>query len=259
MRFVGMAAVPTLALAMIKTGSRGGIIALAVLALCIPFFAEKKQRTRQIVFLTIGLGAMMLAPHSELAARMSSLVSGSDYNLSGNMGRWAIWTTGIGLMFTHPIVGVGIGAFPVADASASGAYVDAHNTYVQIAAELGILGIGALVVMIVVAFRSLQRSRKVLRAMTKGGDSSPDVSLDSALATAALCSLIAELTAATFLSMAYESMTMFALTVPIALAMTQRSPGQLRATVANGTARIRRQFAPRAAAVPRRAALPPAS
>src|SRR5205814_1707601 len=106
------------------------------------------------------------------------------------------------------------------------------------------------------AFRSLQRSRRVLRAMTNAGDSSPDVSLDSALATAALCSLIAELTAATFLSMAYESMTMFALTVPIALAMTRRSPGQLRATVANGTARIRRQFAARTAAVPRRAALP---
>jgi O-antigen ligase len=242
---------------MIKTGSRGGVIALFVLALCIPIFAEKKQRTMQIVMLAAGLGAMMLAPHSELAARMQSLFSGQDYNLSGGGGRWDVWSTGIRLMFTHPLVGVGIGAFPVADAAVSGQYVDAHNAYVQIAAELGILGIGSLVVMIMTAFKSIQRSRKMLRAMAKAGDASNEVSLDAALATAALCSMIAELSAAMFLSMAYDAMTMFALTVPMALAMTQRSPGQLRAAVSQGAARVRRQFAARPAAVPRGLVLPP--
>jgi len=257
LRWVGLGLVPILAAAMIKTGSRGGVIALLVLAVCIPIFAEKKQRKMQITMLVAGIGAVMLAPHSDLMARMAALTSGSDYNLSGGGGRWDVWATGIGLMFTHPLVGVGMGAFPVADAAVSGRYVDAHNTYVQIAAELGILGIGSLVVMMVTAYKSIQRSRRSLRAMAQAGDTSDEVALDTALATAALCSLIAELTAATFLSMAYESMTMFALTVPIALAMTRRSPVQVRATMSQGAARIRRQFAPRPAAVPRGLALPP--
>ena len=67
------------------------------------------------------------------------------------------------------------------------------------------------------------------------------------LATAALCSLIGELTAAIFLSsMAYDAMTLFALAVPTGLAMSLPA-SNLRGRLANipGGGTVRRRQAAR--------------
>lgn len=222
MRWVAIPMVPVLAVAMISTGSRGGIVALAVLLVCTVIFSEKKQRKLQLLFFGLAIGAMLLAPHADLATRLRTLVTGEDYNFDARDGRWAVWRRGISFMIHYPLAGVGVGAFMPANGTMSGSYVDAHNAYVQIAAELGVGGIATFGFMIAHAFKSIWRRRRAIRAAEAPGSSSQQ-SLESALATAALCSLIAELTAAIFLSMAYEAMTMFALTVPVAIALTKRS------------------------------------
>jgi O-antigen ligase len=254
MRWLAIPMVPVLAVAMIRTGSRGGIIALAVLSISAVVFADKKQRKLQIGILVICVGAMLLSPHAELATRLQSLVSGSDYNFDARDGRWEVWSRGVGMMLRHPAFGVGIGAFQPADGAISGSYVDAHDAYVQIAAELGVLGITAFVIMIRKAFSTIWSRRRALRAGWLGSPASGEVSLDEALATAALCSLIAELTAATFLSVAYEAMTIFALTVPVALAMSQRTQA---ARVPSGPAAPSEASRRRAGIVRRQPASPP--
>jgi len=74
---------------------------------------------------------------------------------------------------------------------------------------------------------------------TPVGDESDDkLAFDRMLATAALCSLIGELTAAIFLSMAYDAMTLFALAVPTGLAMSlpvSNLKGRLANTGGGGT------------------------
>ena len=155
------------------------------------------------------------------------------------------------MMFSHPVLGVGVGAFIAANGATSGSYVDAHSAFVQIAAELGIIGIATFLVMIAFAFKSIWRRRRALAAAPIG--TREEQSLDAALATAALCSLVAELTAAAFLSMAYEAMTLFALTVPVALAMANRASATQRSLPARGMASQRRrpQARPVAATPPR--------
>jgi O-antigen ligase len=220
MRWVAFLFVPALALALIKTGSRGGIVAMAVLVASMVFFADKKHRKRQIGILACGVVAMFLAPHAELAQRLQSLVSGDDYNFSAPGGRWEIWGNGLTFLVQHPIAGVGVGAFEVANGTTFGTYLSAHNAWVQIAAELGVVGVGSFIAMIWLAFKFGWWKRRALLNVTPlaRGD---DYSFDLALITAAICSLIAELTAAMFLSLAYEGMTIFALTVPVALALSR--------------------------------------
>jgi O-antigen ligase len=253
MRWVAIPAVPVLAVAMLATGSRGGIIALIVLLGCTVTFAEKRQRKMHLAFLAIAIGAMVLTPHAELAARLKSLFMGEDYNFDARDGRWAVWVRGLGLMLRYPLFGVGIRAFIPANGVTAGSYVDAHSSYVEIAAELGIGGLVSFVLMIGTAFKSATWRAKVTRAVpsvtnqTRSSSEPAPQSLESALATAALCSLIAELTAAAFLSMAYHAMTIFALTAPVALALTMGSG----ARAAGAAARIRSR-----AVLPPRRSLP---
>ena len=87
----------------------------------------------------------------------------------------------------------------------------------QIAAELGVGGIVVFAVLIKEALKAAWGRR---RALTEIARINPEaVSLDLALTTASLISLIGLLTAIAFLSMAYDAMTMFALTVPVAMAL----------------------------------------
>ena len=240
LRWIGIVAVPVLGMGMIKTGSRGGVIAAMVLAICIVIFADKKARPKTIVILAIGFAAMMASPHSELTQRIRTLFTGEDYNFDSKGGRWQIWANGLTMLLQRPVLGVGIGAFPVADQSLGSGYMDAHNSYVQIAAELGFPGITAFIIMILAAFKAVWAMRKSSLAAVRSGQGGEDAQFDLALSTAALCSLIAELTAAAFLSLAYEAMTMLALTVPVGIALLRKPAGAGVVTAARqSVARLR--------------------
>jgi O-antigen ligase len=240
LRWLAIPAVPVLGLGMLKTGSRGGIVALVVLAVCIVIFSDRKSRPKQVLILSIGLAAMLLSPHSELAARLRALVTGEDYNFDAPGGRWEVWSNGMTMLLRRPVVGVGMYAYGIANHDMGGGYTDAHNAYVQIAAELGLPGIAALIVMIVTAFKSALGMRRVNLAILRADPQNERASFAVALSTAALFALIAELTAAAFLSLAYEAMTMFALAVPVGLALNERGvPSAIAAVARSGATRLR--------------------
>jgi len=240
MRWVGIFGVPILGMAMIKTGSRGGIVAMIVLAVCIIAFADKKTRPKQILILAVCVAAMLALPHNDLTQRIRALITGEDYNFDAKGGRWEVWSNGMQMLIMRPFLGVGMHAFPVADFSLGSGFMDAHNSYVQVAAELGIPGIVAFVMMIAAAFKSVWGMRRSSGAIVRSGQPNEQAAFDLALSTAALCALIAELTAAAFLSLGYEAMTMFALTVPIGLTLTRsRGASALVAAARNGAVRLR--------------------
>ena len=54
--------------------------------------------------------------------------------------RTQIWTVSTDVFRNHPVVGIGSGAHPVAVANMLGRPLVAHNTYVSVLAELGIVG-----------------------------------------------------------------------------------------------------------------------
>ena len=218
LRWFAIPLIPVFVSALLKTDSRGGTVALGALAVAFLFVANKRQRKAFLVLFPLVAMTLVLMPHSSIMERFSELTGGSDYNLTSRDGRWPIWQHGFSLMLTHPI-GVGIGAYEAANAVTSGSWKTAHNAYIQIGVELGVGGLIAFFVAIRGAFRSGWK----VRAATAPGASNDDDELrpfDRLLATAALCSLVGELTAAIFLSMAYDAMTLFTFAVPTGLALT---------------------------------------
>ena len=225
LRYIAMAAIPVFIAALIRTSSRGGTIALGVLSISFIVFAPKRRR-----FLYAGvLGAIvvtaLLVPHSGLIERFNDLSDSQDYNFTSRDGRIEIWKRGIGMMLSHPALGVGVRAFEVANGTIAHSWLNAHNAVVQIGAELGLGGLIAFIVAICVALRSAYTAVRRTRPLP-GRVSDPALDFDHGLATAAMCSLIAVLATAMFLSMAYDTMTLFALAVPTALAtVVARGPG----------------------------------
>jgi O-antigen ligase len=93
-------------------------------------------------------------------------VGEDGYLKEGFSARWRLWMRGIELMLEHPFLGVGAGAFPVAEAGETfrdlgrGGYLGAHNSFIQVGAELGILGI---VLFVYLLYRAIRNYRMVLR------------------------------------------------------------------------------------------------
>jgi len=82
-----------------------------------------------------------------------------------------LWKRGIGYMLSHPGLGVGAGAFQVAEGTlAPEARVQqygqwwkwsvAHNSLLEVGAEIGVPGLIVYVVLVVCAFRALSRVRQ---------------------------------------------------------------------------------------------------
>lgn len=129
------------------TGSRGGTLALLVGSLV---FVCGQRGSRKFVFLgalvIAGIIAWSEAPPT-YRERMAALVAGQkDYNYTDYVGRTQVWARAGGYIVQHPVVGVGLGNFPVAEGGhlaswgAKGKWSAAHNAYLQAFAELGIPG-----------------------------------------------------------------------------------------------------------------------
>ena len=112
---------------------------------------------------------------------MGTIMSDADYNRNDESGRMQIWQRGVGYMLRYPILGVGPGNFQTAEGTLSpfaqrqqfGVGVRwnaAHNSFVQVGAELGLPGLILFVAIIATAFRALRRSgRRASSAVRTGG------------------------------------------------------------------------------------------
>jgi O-antigen ligase len=161
------------------------------------------------------VAAVMIAPHQGLVERFSTLSGEQDYNFNARDGRIEIWKRGIGMMLSHPGLGIGVTAFMYANGAMAHSWMNAHNAFVQIGAELGVGGLVAFTWAILAAFRAGWRIRR-RTAPTAQGFRSPEDEFDYAFANAALCSLVTTVTAAMFLSMAYDTITLLAMAAPAA-------------------------------------------
>lgn len=145
-----------------------------------------------------------------------------------------IWKRGVGYMLSHPALGVGADAFAVAEGRLSAEarqrhrygrgfqWSTAHNSFIQIGAELGVLGLVLFVALLAAAFRLLSRLRR-----WAGGES-------AVLAQVLAGSLVAFVVTATFLSQAYSAYlyTLLGMIVGLARIAPPRRARALRAGLA---------------------------
>ena len=191
-----------------KTGSRGGFLAFVTVSgyLLLRFRgASRAMRWGAVAVLAVLL--VSLASDKYFERIQTILHPSSDYNWSGKSetGRLEIWKRGIGYMMDRPAFGVGAGAFGVAEGTLAPQararrrygkdfeWTTAHNSFVQIGAELGVGGLILFVVVLGGGFRLLWRVRR-------GSAAEPAL-----LAQVLTASLAGFLTSALFLSQAYAA------------------------------------------------------
>ncbi len=169
-RLIGLLALLLLTLAIVKSGSRGGFLGfLAVMGYVLLRYRAIPSRVRLFAGVA-GVALIALLASDKYWQLMGTILHPeSDYNWSEQEGRIEVWKRGIGYMISHPVLGVGVASYPVAEGTLSEIarmraargkgfkWSVAHNSFLETGAELGIPGLCLFVAMFGAAFRSLAR------------------------------------------------------------------------------------------------------
>ncbi|MGH7368441.1 MAG: O-antigen ligase family protein [Candidatus Rokuibacteriota bacterium] len=200
-------------LAVTVAASRGGFLGLMVAVVFVLW--RSKQRARNFAVLACLIVPLsIVAPVSPLARLLRPTYSDAEARDS----RFALWNAGLRMIQAHWLTGVGVGNFKALSAAyqepGNAVKAIAHNTYIQLTAELGIVGLSTYLAVLIATFASLEKTRiEALRlrssflyhsaAGTQGG-------------------LIGYAVAAFFVSAAYQRLFWFVIFVSIALSTLTR-------------------------------------
>ncbi len=224
----------------VKTGSRGAFLGL-VAVVAYGIFANRSAPIRRRLTLGILASVMLLGTAgTQYWTNMTTILHPTqDYNWVGNddEGRMSVWTRGIGYMLGHPLTGVGAGAFPVAEGTISPLasrqdydvglkWSAAHNSFVQVGAELGIPGLILFIALLVTA---LGRARQAVE-MARGIGDERAASMADALAA----SIVGFMVSGFFLSEGYGAYIYSVLGIVIGLhsALLRRTTAEERRDLA---------------------------
>ena len=142
-----------------QTGSRGGLIALLAVVLGIIAKKGKKAFLFSIPLLGVIFVFFTVFGHENLDRFKSFQTLDIDYNNTAQDGRIQIWRRARTLALNKPLLGSGVGAFIEADGTTheGGKWITAHNSFLQIAVELGVIG---LTLHLWVIFKMVQQARR---------------------------------------------------------------------------------------------------
>ncbi len=166
-----------MAAALLLSGSRGGLVALFAEVIFLVFITSKSKGFRNIA-LKAGLAAALL-----IAAVGGALFVGGDTSLTRvaetagsediSSNRFQIWTVTLKVIREYAPFGAGLGAFPQAytQFDTAGGYErveQAHNDYLQIAADAGIPGLAIGGLFLFLLIRTGMRASAVSNKFRRG-------------------------------------------------------------------------------------------
>jgi O-antigen ligase len=182
-RLLAAAAAALIATTIFLSGSRGGMLAFVVQMVMFGVFLVRRRmgvRTASGVgvFLAIMLGLLAWIGGGEVTQRLASIHSEAHTELEGGT-RWQINRDGLKMARQKPVSGWGLGTFPEVYPEFRTFYTnffvnEAHDDYLQLLVETGLLGFGAMLWFLLVLYR---------RALAKLENWSSDLNGAVALAT----------------------------------------------------------------------------
>ncbi|MGH9823091.1 MAG: O-antigen ligase family protein [Blastocatellia bacterium] len=215
-RLLLVASILIMLAAMFKGESRGGFLGLLAIGTLMFLRAPRQARKYTLITLALGVALFVFAAPRTYWDRISTISNlEADYNLHVEGGRIPVWKEGLRMIAESPLTGVGIACFPFEQSRLSESRLDKapHNSFLQAAAELGVIGLGLFLVIVISA---IVISRRIRRAV---GSGTTDPSL-LWLASAVEISLIGYAVSGFFLSHAYSGIICFL--TAMAAAMTAR-------------------------------------
>lgn len=169
------------------SGSRGGMLAIFVELVIVAVLMLRRKKTARVAVSLIASVAVLVAilawlGGKELTSRVTSISTEARSEISGGM-RVSIDKDAVRMFRVKPITGWGLRNFPIVYPQFRSFYTnffvnEAHNDYLQLLAEMGLLGFGVMVWFLVVLYR---------RAVRKIGNWTSDVSSAVTLACTLGC------------------------------------------------------------------------
>jgi O-antigen ligase len=148
------------------SGSRGGMISFVAEMILFAIVLIKMQKGTKVaagvgVFAVVIVALLLWVGGTEFARRVSTIGAETKQELSGGL-RWTIDKDGLRMLAHKPILGWGFGTFPVAYPQFRTFYTtffinDAHNDYLQLAVETGVVGVALMVWFLVAMYRAAFR------------------------------------------------------------------------------------------------------
>jgi O-antigen ligase len=161
LRAVAAAAAAVMMGTIFLSGSRGGMMAIvAELIILGAMLVKQKQGLRTaagiVLFLTISAGIIFWVGGPELTQRIAT-IGPAHSELSGDT-RSAINRDGVRMFLQRPILGWGLGSFPIVYPQFRTFYTNffvnqAHNDYLQLLIETGLLGFVLMIWFVVTVYR----------------------------------------------------------------------------------------------------------
>lgn len=146
------------------TQSRGGSLTVVLIFL---LFLRLEKVSWKVIMVggMVCLMAVFFMPEG-FWGRMSTLTSlESDYNMTSDSGRIAIWKNGLELLASHPLTGVGYSQFTTASGMSGAKFMTAHNAVIQVGVELGLVGLFCYLYMVISPIHWLKKRIKDRRPL----------------------------------------------------------------------------------------------
>jgi O-antigen ligase len=141
--------------AILLTGSRGGLLAMLVALSVIPWTMTQVRRSMRIAAVALmfvaGIAAALYVP-----ARSFERLASTESEISqGDMtGRWEIWKAGIAAVPARPLQGYGPAGWEMALSHRLG-IKGPHNTYLAILVDEGLIGLVLFLVLLLIVLKRL--------------------------------------------------------------------------------------------------------
>ena len=229
-KVIAICACGAMIISLMKTGSRGaflGMLGISMITLFSLHALDRRVFLKLMLFYLLGGVFVFLVGTSQYWERILTIINPEqDYNLTSPGGRMAVWMTGLELFMENPILGIGIDGFIRAEGlthlARGGKWSAAHNSFLQVLAELGLPGLVAYCSIIWITVKGIREARRKLIA-SQGVPLSSDNGI--LIANQILASWAGFLICGFFLSMAYA--TVFFAILAFSLAFISNMQGVL--------------------------------
>jgi putative inorganic carbon (HCO3(-)) transporter len=188
--YLGCAAILTVGI--LVTLSRGGFLGLLALCVVLLWKLGRGRRLKTILVAVLICGTLFAVMPGGYGARITTIFNTEQDQTGSAQQRRELMERAATIAIKHPLIGVGMGNFHIYSIHDK----PAHNAYLEIAAELGVMGLIAYLILIFAPLRSLHR----IERQTRGGRSKSawemywlSVSIQAAFIAYMVCSLFASI------------------------------------------------------------------
>jgi len=182
-KVVSLATILGIGAVLAKTGSRGSFLGLVALGLAALLLLDTVTLPKRVGFIVATGAALFFASPEGYWDQMKTILSPQeDYNWNATTGRRMITQRGLNYLQSYPVFGVGINNFPMAEGTlaerarnwlpgeAGIAWTAPHNSFLQVASEMGLVGVILWSSLVFGMIWSLSRLRRRLpRGWRTGG------------------------------------------------------------------------------------------